>query len=134
MLLCLGLRTSVSTDTIIESARQIDSFVRKDQEKAHSRGKLLLSYLEIHAHKWHVNKAFDARKKVNNMFAKVTTALRPRDTSWEFDLEKFWSDLRMICWCPVLVTAPSPALPWPFSIIDDRSTQASKVDFLLAHV
>ncbi|KAM3391279.1 hypothetical protein ACQJBY_012755 [Aegilops geniculata] len=113
MLLCLGLRTSVSTDTIIESARQIDSFVRKDQEKAHSRGKLLLSYLEIHAHKWNVNKAFDARKKVNNMFAKVTTALRPRDTSLEFDLEKFWSDLRMICWCPVLVTAPSPALPWP---------------------
>lgn len=112
MLLCLGLRTSVSTDTIIQSARQIDSLVHKDQQKAHSRGKVLLSYLEVHAHKWYVNKPFDGRKKVN-MLAKVTTVLRPRDTSWEFDLEKFWSDLRMICWCPVLVTAPSPALPWP---------------------
>ncbi|CAM0901691.1 unnamed protein product [Alopecurus aequalis] len=112
MLLCLGLRTSVSTDTIIESARQIDSLVHKDQEKAHSRGKVLLSYLEIHAQKWHVHKAFDVRKKLN-MLVKVTTALRPRDTSGGFDLDKFWSDLRMICWCPVLVTAPSPVLPWP---------------------
>ncbi|KAG2569738.1 hypothetical protein PVAP13_7NG437900 [Panicum virgatum] len=112
MLLCLGLRTSVSTDTIIQSARQIDSLVNIDQQKAHSRGKVLLSYLEVHAHKWYVNKLSDGRKKVN-MLAKVTTALRPRDKSWEFDLEKFWSDLRMICWCPVLVTAPSPALPWP---------------------
>ncbi|KAL6651611.1 hypothetical protein ACP70R_010536 [Stipagrostis hirtigluma subsp. patula] len=112
MLLCLGLRTSVSTDTIIQSARQIDSLVNIDQQKAHSRGKVLLSYLEVHAHKWYVNKSSDGRKKVN-MLAKVTTALRPRDKSWESDLEKFWSDLRMICWCPVLVTAPSPALPWP---------------------
>lgn len=112
MLLCLGLRTSVSIDTILQSARQIDSLVHKDQEKAHSRGKVLLSYLEVHAHKWHVNKPLDARKKVN-MLAKVTTVLRPRDMSRELDLEKFWSDLRMICWCPVLVTAPSPALPWP---------------------
>ncbi|KAM0910828.1 hypothetical protein ACQ4PT_013891 [Festuca glaucescens] len=112
MLLCLGLRTSVSTDTIIESARQIDSLVHKDQEKAHSRGKVLLSYLEIHAQKWHVHKALDVRKRLN-MLVKVTTALRPRDTSGGFDLDKFWSDLRMICWCPVLVTAPSPTLPWP---------------------
>ncbi|KAM0836846.1 hypothetical protein ACQ4PT_062049 [Festuca glaucescens] len=112
MLLCLGLRTSVSTDTIIESARQIDSLVHKDQEKAHSRGKVLLSYLEIHAQKWHVHKALAVRKKLN-MLVKVTTALRPRDISAGFDLDKFWSDLRMICWCPVLVTAPSPALPWP---------------------
>ncbi|KAG8066703.1 hypothetical protein GUJ93_ZPchr0004g39583 [Zizania palustris] len=112
MLLCLGLRTSVSIDTIIQSARQIDSLVHKDQHKAHSRGKVLLSYLEVHAHKWYVHKPFDGRKKVN-MLAKVTTVLRPRDTSWETDLEKFWSDLRMICWCPVLVSAPSPALPWP---------------------
>lgn len=112
MLLCLGLRTSVSTDTILQSARQIDSLVNIDQQKAHSRGKVLLSYLEVHAHKWYVNKLSDGRKKVN-MLAKVTTALRPRDKSWEFDLEKFWSDLRLICWCPVLATAPSPALPWP---------------------
>ncbi|XP_066349988.1 uncharacterized protein [Miscanthus floridulus] len=112
MLLCLGLRTSVSTDTILQSARQIDSLVNIDQQKAHSRGKVLLSYLEVHAHKWYVNKLSDGRKKVN-MLAKVTTALRPRDKSWEFDLEKFWSDLRLICWCPVLSTAPSPALPWP---------------------
>ncbi|CAD6261751.1 unnamed protein product [Miscanthus lutarioriparius] len=112
MLLCLGLRTSVSTDTILQSARQIDSLVNIDQQKAHSRGKVLLSYLEVHAHKWYVNKLSDGRKKVS-MLAKVTTALRPRDKSWEFDLEKFWSDLRLICWCPVLSTAPSPALPWP---------------------
>ncbi|GJN26047.1 hypothetical protein PR202_gb13945 [Eleusine coracana subsp. coracana] len=75
-------------------------------------GKVLLSYLEVHALKWYVNKPSDGWKKVN-MLAKVTTALRSRDKSCEFDLEKFWSDLRMICWCPVLVTAPSPALPWP---------------------
>ncbi|XP_062184286.1 uncharacterized protein LOC133888156 isoform X2 [Phragmites australis] len=112
MLLCLGLRTSVSTDTIIQSARQIDSLVNIDQQKAHSRGRVLLSYLEVHAHKWYVNKPSDGRKRVN-MLAKVTTALRPRDKSGEFDLEKFWIDLRMICWCPVLVTSPSPALPWP---------------------
>ncbi|KAL6844366.1 hypothetical protein ACP4OV_026039 [Aristida adscensionis] len=112
MLLCLGLRTSVSTDTIIQSARQIDSLVNIDQQKAHSQGKVLLSYLEVNAHKWYINKPSDGRRRVN-MLAKVTTALRPRDKSWEFDLEKFWSDLRMICWCPVLATAPSPGLPWP---------------------
>ncbi|XP_008803352.1 sacsin [Phoenix dactylifera] len=113
MLLLLGLRTSVSTDTIIQSARQVESLMHKDQLKAYSRGKVLLSYLEVNPVKWLHNMPNDSQSRVNGMFSKVATALRPRDMPIEADLEKFWSDLRMICWCPVLVTAPHPALPWP---------------------
>lgn len=113
MLLLLGLKTSVSTDTIIQSARQVESLMHKDQLKAHSQGKVLLSYLEVNAVKWLYNMPNDSQSRVNVMFSKVATTLRPRDMPVEADLEKFWNDLRMICWCPVLVTAPHPTLPWP---------------------
>ncbi|XP_029123505.1 uncharacterized protein [Elaeis guineensis] len=113
MLLLLGLRTSVSADTIIQSARQVELLMHKDQLKAYSRGKVLLSYLEVNAVKWLYNMPNDSQSRVNVMFSKVATALRPREMPMEADLEKFWNDLRMICWCPVLVTAPHPALPWP---------------------
>jgi len=113
MLLCLGLRTSVSADTIIQSARRVELLMHKDQVKANLRGKVLLSYLEVNATKWLYNSSFDSRKKVSTLFSKVTTAIKPRDVPWEVDIEKFWTDLRMICWCPVLTTAPHSALPWP---------------------
>nr|CAD1821120.1 unnamed protein product [Ananas comosus var. bracteatus] len=113
MLLSLGLRTSVHLDTVIQSARQIEMLMHKDQSKANLRGKVLLAYLEVHANKWVSNRPRDGQRKANVMFAKVTMALRTRDIPLEADLEKFWSNLRMICWCPVLVSPPHPALPWP---------------------
>ncbi|KAJ3689238.1 hypothetical protein LUZ61_018402 [Rhynchospora tenuis] len=113
MLLQLGLRISVSTDTLIQSARQVESLMHKDQSRAHSRAKVLLSYLELHAIKWVPNKPSDAFNPVNKMFARVTTVLRPRDSTPESELERFWEKMKMICWCPVLIDAPHPALPWP---------------------
>ncbi|CAL9081959.1 unnamed protein product [Musa acuminata var. zebrina] len=113
MLLLLGLRTSVSTDAILQSAHQIESLMHKDQPRAHMRGKVLLSYLEVHAAKWLYNVPNHNFRKVNMVFSKVSLALRHHDVTLEDDLEKFWNDMRMICWCPVLITAPHPSLPWP---------------------
>ncbi|XP_058090303.1 uncharacterized protein LOC131236843 isoform X2 [Magnolia sinica] len=112
MLQGLGLRSSVSPETVIQSARQIESAMHSNPLKAHSRGKVLLSYLEVNAIKW-LSNSLDGQRTVNRLFSKVGTPFRSRDTSVESDFEKFWSDLRMICWCPVLVSSPYQALPWP---------------------
>ncbi|KAI0491374.1 hypothetical protein KFK09_025634 [Dendrobium nobile] len=110
MLLCLGLRTSVSSDTIIKSARLVESLMREDQLKAFIHGTVLLSYLEVHANKWYKN---DSRKGVNMVFSKGATSGKPGNFHSQDGIEKFWNDLRMICWCPVLDSAPHAALPWP---------------------
>ncbi|XP_043716705.1 sacsin isoform X2 [Telopea speciosissima] len=111
MLLGLGLRTSVSPEVVIQSARQVELLMHKDQGKAHLRGKVLLSYLEVNASKWSFRPPSDGQRAMNKLFSQVATTFKPRNL--EFDVEKFWNDLRMICWCPVLVDAPHPALPWP---------------------
>ncbi|KAL7180871.1 hypothetical protein ACSBR1_039850 [Camellia fascicularis] len=111
MLQGLGLRMTVSPETVILSARQVERLMHEDQQKAHSRGKVLLSYLEVNALKWLPNPPNDDQGKVNRMLLRAATAFRPRNL--KSDIEKFWSDLRMICWCPVLVSFPYQALPWP---------------------
>ncbi|KAK1566595.1 hypothetical protein Q3G72_001766 [Acer saccharum] len=111
MLQSLGLKMSVSPETILESAREVERLMHKDPEKAHSRGKVLLSYLEVNAIKWLPNQLNNDQRTVNRMFSRAATAFRPRNL--KSDLEKFWNDLRMICWCPVLVSAPFECLPWP---------------------
>ncbi|TYH39166.1 hypothetical protein ES332_D12G162000v1 [Gossypium tomentosum] len=111
MLQGLGLRTSVTPETVIGSAQQIEQMMHEDQHKAHSRGKILLSYLEVNAMKWLPDQVSDDQGAVNRIFSRAATAFRPRNM--RSDLEKFWNDLRMICWCPVLVSSPFQALPWP---------------------
>lgn len=111
MLHGLGLKTTASPETVIESARQVEQLMHEDQQKAHSRGKVLLSYLEVNAMKWLPNQLNDDERTVNRIFSRAATAFRPRGL--KSDLEKFWNDLRMICWCPVMVTAPFKTLPWP---------------------
>ncbi|XP_031371785.1 sacsin isoform X1 [Punica granatum] len=111
MLQGLGLRTSVCPETVLESARQVEQLMHKDNQKAYSRGKVLLSFLEVNALKWLPDKLEDEQSKVNRLFSLATTAFRPRNL--KSDLEKFWSDLRMISWCPVLSAPPFQALPWP---------------------
>ncbi|CAN1168841.1 SACS [Linum perenne] len=111
MLHSLGLKTSVSPETVIESARQIEALMHKDQQKAQSRGKLLLSYLEVNAMKWLPNQSNNDQGTVNRIFSRAAIAFRPQNL--KSDLEKFWNDLRSISWCPVMVDAPFPTLPWP---------------------
>ncbi|KAK9274779.1 hypothetical protein L1049_022031 [Liquidambar formosana] len=111
MLQGLGLRTSVSLETVIQSARQVERLMHEDPQKAHSRGKVLLSYLEVNAMKWLPDLSNNNQGTVNRMFSRAATALRPRNL--KSDIDKFWNDLRMICWCPVLVSAPFQTLPWP---------------------
>ncbi|XVF66987.1 hypothetical protein PTKIN_Ptkin10aG0083900 [Pterospermum kingtungense] len=111
MLQGLGLRTSVTPETVIESAREVERIMHQDPEKAHSRGKILLSYLEVNAMKWLPHQLIDDKVSVNRIFSRAATAFKPRNM--RSDLEKFWNDLRMICWCPVLVASPFQALPWP---------------------
>lgn len=113
MLHGLGLKTSVSHDTIIESARQIEGLSRKDQSKAHSRGKILLSYLEVNASRWLCNPSNERKPKVNKIFNRVATAFRPRGSLMESEIEIFWNNLRLISWCPIMVASPYEALPWP---------------------
>ncbi|PKA59238.1 E3 ubiquitin-protein ligase MUL1 [Apostasia shenzhenica] len=110
MLLCLGLRTSVSLDTIIRSARHVESLVLVDQLKACLHGRLLLSYLEVHAVKWFCN---NENQKGVKLFSRMSATAKCPDMPSQTSLDNFWNDLRMICWCPVLVSAPHNALPWP---------------------
>ncbi|XVE66342.1 hypothetical protein DITRI_Ditri08aG0072500 [Diplodiscus trichospermus] len=111
MLQGLGLRTSATPETVIESARQVERIMHEDQEKAHSRGKILLSYLEVNAMKWLPNHLSGDQGSVSRIFSRAATAFKPRNMI--SDLEKFWNDLQVICWCPVLVSSPFQALPWP---------------------
>ncbi|KAL1292332.1 hypothetical protein AAHE18_20G264300 [Arachis hypogaea] len=106
----LGLRTSVSPDTVLESARCIEHLMHGDQQKAYLRGKVLFSYLEVNALKWFPDQV-DDKRAVNRMLSRAATAFRSRTP--KSDLEKFWNDLRLISWCPVLVSAPFGSLPWP---------------------
>uniref|UniRef100_A0A7N0RD15 RING-type domain-containing protein n=1 Tax=Kalanchoe fedtschenkoi TaxID=63787 RepID=A0A7N0RD15_KALFE len=107
----LGLRTSISPESIIQSARQIELLMHGDQQKAYLKGMVLLSYLEVNAVKWLPGQFDDKQGVVNKMLSRASTAVRPR--TMRSDLEKFWNDLRMICWCPVLVSPPFQSLPWP---------------------
>lgn len=101
----LGLKTSVSPEAVIQSARQVELLMQHDQLKAHFKGKVLLSYLEVNALKWSPESSTD-QGTMNRMFSRF----RSRNKS---DLEKFWFDLRLISWCPVLVSSPFQSLPWP---------------------
>ncbi|RDX78476.1 Sacsin, partial [Mucuna pruriens] len=107
----LGLRTSVSLDTVLECARCIERLVHEDQQKAYLRGKVLFSYLEVNALKWLPDQVVDNKRAVNRILSRATTAFRSSNT--KSDLEKFWNDLRLISWCPVLVSTPFQSLPWP---------------------
>ncbi|RZB94315.1 sacsin-like [Glycine soja] len=107
----LGLRTSVSPDTVLECARCIERLMREDQQKAYLRGRVLFSYLEANALKWLPDQVMDNKGAVNRMMSRATTAFRSCNS--KSDLEKFWNDLRLVSWCPVLVSTPFQSLPWP---------------------
>ncbi|KAJ8436260.1 hypothetical protein Cgig2_011532 [Carnegiea gigantea] len=107
----LGLRTSASPETVVQSAQYIEWIKQEDPDKACFRGKVLLAYLEANAHRWATIPLSDDQGALNRIFSRAATAFRPRIL--KSDLEKFWNDLQMICWCPVLVCAPYRALPWP---------------------
>ncbi|KAK7308413.1 hypothetical protein VNO77_42018 [Canavalia gladiata] len=107
----LGLRTSVSSDAVLESARCIEHLMHGDQQKAYLRGKVLFSYLEVNALKWLPDHVIDNKVAVNRMLSRATTAFRSRNAKSDFG--KFWNDLQLISWCPVLVSSPFMSLPWP---------------------
>ncbi|GER32765.1 zinc finger family protein, partial [Striga asiatica] len=111
MLLGLGLKTTVSIDAVIQSARHVEHLMHENQEKAHSRGTILLSYLEVNALKWLPDSPKDEQRMLNRMFSRVPNAFKSRH--FKSDLEKFWNELRLISWCPVLVSPPHTSLPWP---------------------
>ncbi|KAL8139892.1 hypothetical protein V2J09_005913 [Rumex salicifolius] len=107
----LGLRTSVSPETIIQSARTVEQLLPKDPQKAYLKGKVLLSYLEASAHRWASVSPADDPGALNRILSRAAIAFRPRNCI--SDLDKFWSDLCIVSWCPVLLSAPHEALPWP---------------------
>ncbi|KAI3696119.1 hypothetical protein L1987_79128 [Smallanthus sonchifolius] len=106
----LGLRTFVSPEAVLQSARQVERLMNSDQQRALFRGKVLLSYLEVNALKWLPDLPND-QGTINRMFSRAASAFRARNL--KSDLEKFWNDLRLISWCPVLVSPPFQSLPWP---------------------
>ncbi|KAI5066266.1 hypothetical protein GOP47_0018890 [Adiantum capillus-veneris] len=105
----LGLQTSISPNTIIQSARQVELMLKERPDEASARGFFLLSYLAVNAAKLFHSSVSDG---VSSMFSKVTDMFQIHRP--ESDLsKKFWNELASICWCPVLVQSPHPGLPWP---------------------
>ncbi|GFQ05377.1 sacsin [Phtheirospermum japonicum] len=111
MLHGLGLKTTVSVDAVIQCARHVEHLMHENQEKSHSRGKVLLSYLEVNALKWLPDPPADDQRIVNRLFLRVPNAFKSHH--FKPDLDKFWNELRLISWCPVLVSSPHTSLPWP---------------------
>lgn len=111
MLQGLGLKTTASVDAVVQSARYVEHLMHKNQEKAHSRGKVLLSYLEVNALKWLPDPLEDDQRTVNRLFLRAANAFKSHHS--RSDLEKFWNELRLISWCPVLISPPHVSLPWP---------------------
>lgn len=111
MLQGLGLKTTASFDAIIQSARHVEYLMHENQEKAHSRGKILLSYLEVNALKWLPDIPEDEQRTVSRIFIRASNAFKSHHL--KSDLEKFWNELRLISWCPVLISPPHMSLPWP---------------------
>ncbi|KZV50624.1 sacsin [Dorcoceras hygrometricum] len=111
MLQALGLKRTVSVEVVIESARHVERLMHENQEIANSKGKILLSYLEVNAFKWLPDPPADDQGTVNRIFLRAANAFKSRQ--FQSDLEKFWNDLRLISWCPVHVSPPHISLPWP---------------------
>ncbi|CAH9144035.1 unnamed protein product [Cuscuta epithymum] len=111
MLKGLGLRTTVSTEALIQSAQEVELLMHRNQEVAQSRGKVLLSYLEVNSMKLVHGPPEDDQLTMNRLFTRAANVLKPRPIRSDF--EKFWNDLRLISWCPVLVHSPYQSLPWP---------------------
>lgn len=111
MLQTLGLRTAVSVETILQSARQVEKTMHDDQYTACAKGKVLLSYLEVNAMKWLPDSFKNDLGTMNKIVSRASGAFRSHSS--KSDWEKFWSDLRLICWCPVIVSSPYQSLPWP---------------------
>ncbi|CAI5478867.1 unnamed protein product, partial [Closterium sp. Yama58-4] len=52
MLLSVGLRSAVTTETILSCARAVESIAATDAAVARERGRVLLSYLDVNAARW----------------------------------------------------------------------------------
>ncbi|XP_042037175.1 sacsin isoform X1 [Salvia splendens] len=111
MLQGLGLKTTASFEAVIQSARHVERLMHINQEKAHSRGKILLSYLEVNAVKWLSDTSEGEQRTVSRIFVRASNAFKYRHLKSE--MEKFWNELRLISWCPVLISPPYKSLPWP---------------------
>ncbi|KAL0374330.1 UNVERIFIED_CONTAM: Sacsin, partial [Sesamum radiatum] len=71
----------------------------------------VLDMLQVNALKWLPDPLEDDQRKVNRMFLRAASAFKSRH--FKSDLEKFWNELRLISWCPVLISPPHMSLPWP---------------------
>ncbi|EFJ19830.1 hypothetical protein SELMODRAFT_152901 [Selaginella moellendorffii] len=96
----LGLRSSVTPDTILASARAIEGLSASVPDQATLRGRVLLSYLDKNASKW-------LQEAGTNWILSILQG--EKDST----LSKFWSELANICWCPVLLEPPHDQMPWP---------------------
>ncbi|OAE21027.1 hypothetical protein AXG93_606s1120 [Marchantia polymorpha subsp. ruderalis] len=115
MLQGLGLRTTITPETVIQSARQTEALINSDPQAACARGRALLAYLELNANKWLPQVEDDSSKSFGRIFMKVSTSFQSSEANTITDavLSKFWIELATICWCPVLMHPPHPHLPWP---------------------
>lgn len=106
----LGLKTSVSQETVLAAARAVEQLAGSDPDTALFQGRAILEYLEIHGQRWTPG----AGEEVRKAFSKFGNYLGIKEArASETGLEKFWSDLGSTQWCPVMVTPPDPSLPWP---------------------
>ncbi|KAL2612990.1 hypothetical protein R1flu_024682 [Riccia fluitans] len=115
MLQGLGLRMTITPETVIQSARQTEALIGSDPQAACARGRALLAYLELSANKWVTPAEVDTSKSFGRIFMKVSTSFQLSEANGVSDaaLSKFWAELATVCWCPVLMNPPHPHLPWP---------------------
>eukprot|EP00884_Botryococcus_braunii_P020227 jgi/Botrbrau1/6889/Bobra.67_3s0008.1 len=120
----LGMRSTVTPETLLQSARLIESLARTDDIAANARGKALLSYLEVEAGRLFGkgggsgagagSRALALTASLpDRMLAGFPSLLRPAEKRPAEEVaNKFWRELGNIAWCPVLAEAPERHLPW----------------------
>lgn len=114
MLQGLGLKVAVVPETILQTAKQVEALMAVDSNRAHAKGRALLSYLQLNAGRWLPQQLpEDSNKTIGRMIQKVTTIFQGPESISEVAIARFWYDLTNLSWCPVLMNPPHPQLPWP---------------------
>ncbi|BDA44284.1 probable Sacsin [Coccomyxa sp. Obi] len=108
----VGLRSTVSTATLLDSARSIAELASHSQAAARARGEVLLEYLEVEAGRL-LSHAHVPHSGVEGLINRVSAFRNASGASSSPETARFWAELGGLAWCPVLAKAPFEGLPWP---------------------
>lgn len=133
-LVCLGLRTSLGFTGLLDCARSVSLLHDSGDTEASKNGRALLVFLDTLAHKL-LNKGenkngdqwggiamesssivddavvydgfpIDENSVIDDIDSFVSSSIN------DMSEEEFWSELKLISWCPVISDPPVRGLPW----------------------